>query len=188
MARPLLVLAVLLACIGAGCGNDRTKPPDTQVPDPPAGERTDRYPKAGITFTSPANWPQLQEQGLRVGGIQNKRATLAIWRYPRSEPLPDSEAELKEVERLLIERVKVRDPTFTLERSTRRRRGGARAIELVGRQTAAGRPYGVRSSHVFFEGHEMVFDGFAPPEHFARVDATVFVPLLDSLKLRRPRP
>lgn len=186
MARPLLVLAVLLACIGAGCGNDRTKPPDTQVPDAPAGERTDRYPEAGITFTAPANWPQLGAQGLRVGGIQSKRATLAIWRYPRAEPLPDTDAELKEVERLLIERVKRRDPTFTLKASRRIERGGARTIELVGRQTAAGLPYGVRSSHVFFADHEIVLDGYAPPEHFDRVDETVFVPLLRSLKLRRP--
>ena len=188
MARPFLVLAVLLACVGAGCGNERTKPPETQSPDPPAGERTDRYPEAGITFTAPANWPQLQEQGLRIGGIQNKRATLAIWRYPRAEPLPDSDAELEEVERLLIERVKRRDPTFKLEKSTRRRRGGARAIELVGTQTAAGLPYGVRSSHVFFADHEIVLDGYAPPAFFPRVDETVFVPLLESLELRRPRP
>jgi hypothetical protein len=188
MARPLLVLAVLLACIATGCGNDRTRPPETQAPDPPAGERTDRYPKAGVTYTAPVNWPQLQPQGLRVGGIQSKRATLAIWRYPRSEPLPDTDAKLKEVERLLIERVKQRDPTFALERSTRRRRGGARAIELVGRQTAAGLPYGVRSSHVFFAGHEIVFDAYAPPEHFERVDETVFVPLLESLKLKKARP
>ena len=186
MARPLLLLAALLACVPAGCGNERTKPPETQAPDPPAGERTDRYPKAGITFRAPANWPQLQEQGLRVGGIQSKRATLAIWRYPRAEPLPDTDAELKEVERLLIERVKRRDPAFTLTKSTRLRRGGARAIELVGRQTAAGLPYGVRSSHVFFADHEIVFDGYAPPQFFERVDETVFVPLLESLKLRRP--
>ena len=186
MARPLLVLAVLLACIGAGCGNDRAKPPETQIPDPPAGERVDRYPEAGIRFTAPVNWPQLQAQGLRIGGIQSKRATLAIWRYPRAEPLPDTGAELREVERLLIERVKRRDPSFRLERSTRLRRGGARAIELVGRQTAAGLPYGVRSSHVFFAGHEIVFDAYAPPEHFERVDRTVFLPLLDSLRLSVP--
>ena len=148
----------------------------------------DRYPKAGIRFTSPFNWPQLQAQGLRVGGIQNKRATLAIWRYARSEPLPQNDAELKEAERLLIERVKRRDPTFKLEQSKRLRRGGARAIELVGRQTAAGLPYGVRSSHVFFQGHEIVFDGYAPPEYFDRVDSGVFVPLLESLRLSKPRP
>lgn len=187
MARPLLVLAVLLACIGAaGCGNERTTPPETQVPDPPRGERVDRYPQAGIRYTAPANWPQITPQGLRVGGIQNKRATLAIWRYPRSEPLPDTAAELREVEQLLIERVKRRDPTFTLEKSTVRRRGGAQAIELLGRQTAAGLPYGVRSSHVYFAGHEIVLDAYAPPEYFRRVDASVFVPLLDSLKLAKP--
>ena len=183
--RPLLVLAVL-ACVVAGCGNERAKPPETAVPDPPRGERVDRYPLAGITYTAPANWLQIDPQGLRVGGIQSKRATLAIWRYARTEPLPDTRAELQEVERLLIERVKRRDPSFQLQASARRRRGGARAIELVGRQTAAGLPYGVRSAHVFFEGHEIVFDAYAPPEHFARVDETVFVPLLDSLKLEKP--
>lgn len=186
MARPLLVLAVLLACIGAGCGNDRTEPPETQVPESPAGHRTDEYPEAGISFRAPANWTTIARQGSRLGGIQNKRATLAIWRYPRSEPLPRTAAELKEVEQLLIERVKRRDPTFTLESSTRLKRGGARAIELVGRQTVAGLPYQVRSSHVFFDNHEIVFDGFAPPEHFDRVDRTVFVPVLESLELERP--
>jgi hypothetical protein len=186
MSRPLLVLAVLLAWLAAGCGNDRTQPPDTQVPDPPQGERVDRYPKAGIRITAPVNWSQLQAQGLRVGGIQSKRATLAIWRYARSERLPETDAELKEVERLLIERVKTRDPAFQLEQSRRLRRGGARAIELVGRQTAAGQPNGTRSTHVFHDGHEIVLDGYAPPEHFARVDAAVFLPVLESLELTKP--
>jgi hypothetical protein len=90
------------------------------------------------------------------------------------------------VERLLVERVKRSAPTFTLRESVRRRRGGARAIELVGRQTANGVPHGVRSSHVFFAGHELVFDGFAPAADFDRVDATVFVPVLDSLELVEP--
>jgi hypothetical protein len=186
MARPLRVLAVLLACLATGCGNDRTKPPETQKPDPPQGERVDRYPKAGIRFTAPFNWPQLQEQGLRVGGLQSKRATLAIWRYARSEPLPQSDAELKEAERLLIERVKRRDPTFKLKESKRLKRGGARAVELLGRQTAAGLPYEVRSSHVFFARHEIVFDGYAPPEFFLAVDRAVFVPVLESLRLSKP--
>lgn len=186
MVRPLLVLAALLACIAQGCGNDRTKPPETQVPDAPQGERVDRYPKAGIRLTAPANWPQLQAQGLRIGGLQSRRATLAIWRYARSEPLPRGDAELERVEQLLVERVKRRDPTFQLRESKRVRRGGAPAIELVGRQTIAGLPYGVRSSHVFFAGHEIVLDGYAPPEHFARVDRTVFVPVLESLRLTRP--
>jgi hypothetical protein len=186
MARPLLVLAVLLACVAAGCGNDRTRPPETQAPDPPRGERVDRYPKAGIRFTSPFNWPQLQAQGLRIGGIQNRRATVAIWRYARSEPLPRTDAELETAERLLMERVKRRDPSFKLKQSRRLRRGGARAIELVGRQTAAGLPFEVRSSHVFYQGHEIVFDAYAPPEHFDRVDASVFVPLLESLRLSKP--
>jgi hypothetical protein len=184
MARPLL--AVLAALFVAGCGNDRTPPPETQSPDAPKGTRVVKLTKAGVRFTAPFNWPDLQEQGLRAGGIQNKRATVAVWRYVRAEPLPATNVELGEVARLLVERVKKRDPTFVLKESRTRRRGGARAIELVGRQTAAGLPYGVRSSHIFFDGAEIVVDAFAPPEFFPRVDSSVFVPLLDSLKLSRP--
>ncbi len=187
MARPLEVLAVVLACMAAaGCGNERAPVPDVRTPEAPRGERVDRYPEEGLSYTAPGNWTQLGPQGQRLGGIQSNRATLAIWRYARTEPLPAGEAELREVERLLVERVKRSAPTFTLRESVRRRRGGARAIELVGRQTANGVPHGVRSSHVFFAGHELVFDGFAPAADFDRVDATVFVPVLDSLELVEP--
>lgn len=183
MRRPLLALAAAL--LAAGCGNERTPAPESQLPDPPQGTRVVRLKDAGISFTAPFNWPDYVGQGLRVGGIQNKRATVAIWRYPRSEPLPDTRSELREVERLLIERVKRRDPGFELDKSRVRRRGGAPAIELVGRQTVAGLPYGVRSSHIFFDGHEIVVDAFSPPEYFDHLDRVVFVPLLESLKLSR---
>ena len=176
-----------LAALGAGCGNERTPVPDVVTPDPPRGTRVVEIRAAGVRFSAPFNWPDLQPQGQRVGGIQNKRATLAVWRYPRTEPLPRTAAELREARRLLIERVKRRDPTFVLRSSRTLRRGGARTIELVGRQTVAGLPFEVRSAHVFHAGAEIVVDAFAPPEHFARVDRTVFAPLLDTLKLSEPR-
>jgi hypothetical protein len=146
-----------------------------------------RLPKAGIRFTAPFNWPDLTPTGTMVGGIRNKRATVAVWRYPRSEPLPATRKALEEVEKLLMERVKRRDPTFQATGTSFPRRDGARSIELVGRQTIAGLPFGVRSAHIFAEGAEIVFDAYAPPEHFERVDRTVFQPLLESLRLSRPR-
>jgi hypothetical protein len=179
--RPLLAIA--LAAAFTGCGNDITRPPETRVPDPPRGTREVKLD--GIRFTAPFNWPDLQPEGQRIGGIQNKLATVAIWRYPRSETLPKTRAALKEVRDLLIERVKQRDTTFDLRSSELTRRGGARAIELVGRQTMAGLPYEVRSSHIFHDGAEIVVDAFSPPQYFERLDETVFVPLLDSLELRR---
>lgn len=179
--RPLTLAA--LALLLAGCGNDVTRPPETRVPDPPRGTREVRIQGTGIRFTAPFNWPDLQAQGLRVGGIQNKLATVAIWRYRRSEPLPDTRAELEEVRGLLIERVKRRDRNFDLRRAEVRRRGGAHAIELSGRQDMAGSHRGVRSSHIFHEGAEIVIDAYAPPEFFDAVDRYVFLPLLRSLKL-----
>ena len=182
MRRPLALAA--LALLLAGCGNDVTEPPETRVPDAPAGTREVRIEGTGIRFTAPFNWPDLQGEGQRVGGIQNKLATVAVWRYPRSEPLPADATALREVRDLLVERVERRDERFEVRSSDLRRRGGARAIEIVGRQTMAGLPYDVRSSHIFHDGAEIVVDAYAPPPYFERVDRTVFEPLLDSLRLR----
>ena len=178
-------LACLLSVVlVAGCGNDVTPPPDAQTPDPPAGTREVELEDAGVAFTAPFNWPDLQAEGLRAGGIQSKRARVAVWRYERTEPLPRTAAELRAAERRLVDRVRERDASFELDEARRLERGDARAIELVGRQTIGGRPYGVRSSHIFHDGAEVVVDAYAPPEHFERVDRTVFVPLLESLELR----
>ena len=172
----------------AGCGNPVTKPPEIRAADAPAGTRVVNLPAVGVKFTAPFNWPDLSSlDPAMVAGIQNKRATIAIWRYPRSEPLPTTGAALKEVQGLLVERVKRRDPTFKLEQASRPRRGGKPTIELLGRQTIAGLPFRVRSAHVFAFGAEIVVDAFAPPEEFERVDRTVFEPFMKSLRLAKPK-
>ena len=180
-----VALVFVCALLLAACGNEPTPAPDTRIPDPPRGTREVTVKGTGIRFTAPFNWPDLEGQGLRVGGIQNKRATLAIWRYPRSEPLPASDGAVGEAQKRLMDRVRRRDPRFEVRSSTVARRGGARAIEVVGRQTIGGLPFGVRSSHIFHAGDEIVVDAYAPPEDFDRVDRTVFEPLLDSLRLSR---
>ena len=181
MRRPLLIVLALLA---TGCGNSRTRPPEVRTPVQPEGSRPVRLAAGEIRFTAPVNWNDITPMGQRVGGIQSRRALVAVWRYERSEPLPETEDQLERVAGLLVDRVKQRDPTFTLSDRTVTRRGGARAIELRGRQTIAGQPREVRSAHVFHDGAEIVLDAYAPPEDFARVDASVFRPLLESLRLR----
>lgn len=178
-----VLVALLCTAAVAGCGNDVSRPPDTRTPEPPRGTREVDLEPAGVSFTAPFNWPALPAEGQRAGGIQSRRATVAVWRYDRSEPLPETGAELREVQKLLVDRVSERDPGFELRSARRLRRGGARAIELVGRQTIAGRPYDVRSTHIFHDNAEIVVDAYAPPEHFERVDRTVFRPLLGSLEL-----
>ena len=181
-------LAVCLAAAAlAGCGNRATPVPETVTPEQPAGSRVVRLPAAGVRFTAPFNWSDLPAQGVRVGGIRSRTATVAVWRYPRSEPLPATRAALEQVQGLLADRVRKRDATFRLRSSEVVRHGGARGIELVGRQTIAGLPYEVRSAHLFADGAEVVVDAFARPGDFARVDGAVFRPLLRSLRLGSPR-
>jgi hypothetical protein len=175
------------ALVLGGCGNERGRSPDTTTPDLPLGSKVVRLPKAGVRFTAPANWPGLTPRGKRAGGIQSRSATVAVWRYPRSEPLPADRAALAEVRGLLVQRVKRRDPGFTVTATRLVRRGGADGIEIVGRERIGGRRFGVRSAHLFSDGAEVVIDAYAPPASFARLDAAVFRPLLRSLRLRAPR-
>lgn len=187
MRRLLWTLACSAAL--AGCGNDPAPVADVVQPEPARGDRVIRLDEAGVRFTGPFNWRDLVVvQNGAVGGVQSNRAVLAVWRYERSEPLPQTVEALEEVRDLLVERVKSRDASFKLIDSELTRLAGARAIVLRGTQTIAGLPVEVRSAHVFREGAEIVLDGYAPPESFDRVDKAVFQRALRTLKLFKPRP
>jgi hypothetical protein len=175
---------LLAAAIIAGCGTSRTTVPDVRTPDAPQGARAVRLGHAGVRFRAPVNWADLPGQGARAGGIQSRTATVAVWRYPRSEPLPATAAALDAARARLIERIKQRDGSFQVQGDRSLRLAGARAIEVTGRATIAGLPFRVRSTHLFKRGAEVVVDAYASPADFDRVDATVFRPLLQSLRLR----
>ena len=182
-AAPILLATAAVA----GCGNDPTRPPDVVTPEDPQGTRTVRAADGRIRFTAPANWPDLPRDRTRVAGIRSRTATVAVWRYRRTEPLPATASALREARTRLLERVRLRDPRFRLRSSRVTRRGGARAIEIVGRESIGGSPFDVRSAHLFSGGAEVVVDAYARPRDFARVDAGVFVPLLRSLRVGRRR-
>ena len=61
-----------------------------------------------------------------------------------------------------------------------------RGIEVLATESVNGQARRVRSTHLFDRGAEIVIDAYAPPADFARVDATVFEPLLRSFQLRAP--
>lgn len=184
---PRAPLLLLFAFALGGCGEERTRAPDLATPLVAQGTRTVILPAAGVAFSAPANWVDSDRRDPLAGGIQSGRATLAVWRYVREEPLPEGAAELRRVRGLLTDRVQERDPTFRLGSARVTRRGGAPAIELTGAQTIAGRAVRVRSAHVYTGGAELVLDAYAAPQDFDRVDATVFEPALRSLKLGPPR-
>ena len=181
-----VVLIAVSAALLAGCGEQRTPAPDLLHAVEPDGFHTLSFADAGVSFEAPLNWQRLPAQDQMVGGISSKTAVVAVWRYPRSEPLPADRDELAQARDRLEERIRLRDPTFALDASRLARFDGARGIEVTGRQTISGRPYDVRSAHVFDEGAEIVVDAYAPVADFARVDGAVFVPLIASLTVTAP--
>jgi hypothetical protein len=170
----------------AGCGEQRTRPPDLTHAVKPLCCVDAHLRTEGISYRRPRNWAELPPEGPLVGGVTSRTATVAVWRYLRTEPLPRDRAALERVQTLLLDRVRQRNPTFTLRHAEVTRLGGAPGIELVGTQTAAGYAYDVRSAHLFKDGAEIVVDAYAPTADFPRLDREVFRPLLASLKLTQP--
>ena len=182
----LCVLVLLAATLTAGCGRDRLEAPDPSRPtaSQPEGERS--YPQAGLRFDAPGDVQFERGQDPLVASAASGSATVAIWRYPRTEPLPRSEASLEDAERTLIGAVKRRDPSFQLDGVEQVRVDGARALEVLGTGRVLGRERRVRSTHVYAKGAEFVIDAYAAPRDFATADAGLFQPLVDSLKIDPP--
>jgi hypothetical protein len=182
LAAPLVVLAVA----GGGCGNDRTPAPGTARPLSPQGSARISFPQAGVRFAAPGRWDRTPGQAPLVTTVTSGRATVAVWRFPRTEPLPRTADDMRRARRGLLGAAKARDPSFRSRDARATRVGGHRALEVRGSGTVEGQARTLRSLHVFAFGGEVVVDALAPPGDFARVDREVFRPLLRSLRLTRP--
>lgn len=171
----------------AGCGTQRQLPPDVTTPGPPIGSQPASFPAAGLSFLAPNGWLRTDGQGTLVTTISTGEATIAIYRYPRTETLPRTRAELDAALTALVGAAKARDSTFTEIKRGRLRVDGHPAVQLRGTETVVGRPRMVRSTHVYADGAEIVVDAFAPQADFRRVDAQVFRGVLRSLRIMRPK-
>ena len=188
MRRPPVPTALLaLALAAGGCGNDRTPAPDTATPQPPQGSARLRFPDSGVSLAAPGRWDQAPGAAPLVTTMSSGRATVAVWRFARAEPLPSSADDLRRARRDLVKAAKARDPAFRVGSVRIRSVKGHRALEVRGTGTIQGQARAVRSLHVFAFGGEVVVDGLAPPDDFARVDKEAFVPVMRSLRLARPR-
>ncbi|MGI8750524.1 MAG: hypothetical protein ACR2J6_08260 [Thermoleophilaceae bacterium] len=106
------------------------------------------------------------------------RATLgqpfvSCYAYLRKEQLPRDARELDAARTRLSRAVRRRDPGYRLEGSRVTRVDGARAVELLGRQTLSGRRVTVRSLHVFKGQAEYVIEIVAPSGGFSPFDRRV---------------
>jgi hypothetical protein len=187
MRRRLAAVCSVVLALATGCGNERTPTPDVTTPGPPLGSSRRDVPQAGVSFLVPSGWRVDAGAPPLLQTISTGRASIAIWRYPRTEPLPRTGAQLTSAADALVAAAKARDPSFTELHRSLSRVGGHPAVQLHGTETVAGQPRTVRSTHVYAGGGEVVVDAFAPEQDFKRVDDLVFRPLVRSLRVRKPR-
>jgi hypothetical protein len=184
--RRTLIAIVAVVLLG-GCGNDRTSSPDIGRIPPPKGFRDVKFAQQGVFFRAPTNWRIIEGDVPQVATVAVGDAQIAVWRYVRSEPLPETQDQLTAARDALVAQVQARDTTFRLKSSRLVMKDGLRGVELVGSSTNQGRRRRVRSLHAYGQGAEVVVDAFAPPKVFPRVDKETFGPVARSLKLRKPR-
>jgi len=186
MSRRALAVGVLCAAAASGCGDRRTPPPDIGRPANPVSFSRAIFPTQGVIFRGPTNWLLIHGYPPEVATIHDGQAFVAIWRYPRVEPLPATTTELRADIPALLRAVRARDRTFALLSARPTTLDRHPAISIEGFETIAGQPLQVRSVHTFYNHAEVVLDSFAPPSDFARIDRLVFTPLLRSVRLRPP--
>jgi hypothetical protein len=177
---PLLAGAVILV----GCGNRRTAPLGlTGSVTPVGGSRVVAYQPEGVAFRVPSGWFVRAGAPPLVASASAGLAEVAVWRYPRVQPLPGTPAQLRRALPSLLAAVRARDSGFRLEGSRTLRIDHHPALQVVGVENVAGAVRRVRSDHVFAFGGEVVLDAYAPLATFAAANRSGFIPILHSLRL-----
>ena len=180
-------LAILVALLAAGCGRERLEVPDVERPLMTRALAPREFPRAGLRIALPVRWGGAAGEAPLVARSTSGSAAIAVWRYPRTEPLPTSSAQLTAAQAELLRAVRQRDEGYR-EISTRRVEvDGEPALQLVGDQRIAGQSRRVRSTHVFAQGAEIVIDQYATVRDFDRLDGLLFRPSLRRLRIRAPR-
>lgn len=183
------IVLVLLAVPLAGCGNEQTPVPDLSLVPAPKGFREAPFDEQGVRFRAPTNWRVIPGASPQVATVAIGSAQVAVWRYPRTEPLPETRAQLNAARDALVAQIESRDPTFKLTSTRLVLKPGLRAVEVIGvgtNLTNQSVQRSMRSLHAYGRGAEVVMDAFAPPKDFARIDEQTFGPMARSLKLRAP--
>ncbi len=189
MHRALLTLLTGAAVLLGGCGNDRTPVPELGLIPAPKDFRDAQFEAQGVQVRAPTNWRVVDGEDPHLATVAIGDAQIGIWRYARTEPLPETRAQLGAARQALVAQIESRDPTFKLTSTRLVVKPGFRGVEVVG--TGSNLANGsiqrsMRSLHAYGHGAEVVMDAFAPPRDFARVDEQTFGPMARSLRLTAP--
>jgi hypothetical protein len=130
---------------------------------------------------SPRAWNTVPAQAPQVTLITSGGAVIALWRYPRSGPLPSSAGELRSALQRLIVSARAREPKLRLIGSKIETVGGHPALELDTVQQIGPSLRQVSSTHVFSPAAEVVLEEYAPTALFPSVERSVFAPVRRSL-------
>jgi len=181
-------IAILIAAAIGGCGDSRTVSPTLSRPAAPTGSTPHAFPTLGLDFRSATNWSYETGRLPLVAMMSSGQALVSIWRYPRGQVLPRDLAQLRRARHALVRAAQARDPTFVAQDARILTLDGQPAIELKAQETVQGQPRTVRSVHVYAHGAEFVVDALAPAPYFPVADASLFVPLLGTLRFAAPTP
>jgi len=188
--RLLVTLVAGAAVLLVGCGNDRTPVPELGLIPTPKGFRDAPFKAQGVQFRAPTNWRIVTgDDATQLATIAIGDAQIGIWRYERTEPVPETRAQLGAARQALVAQIERRDPTFKLTSTRLVLKPGFRGVEVIGvgtNLTNGSIQRSLRSLHAFGHGMEVVMDAFAPPRDFARVDEQTFGPMARSLRLSAP--
>lgn len=175
-------LCVLAGALPLGCGNERANAPSLASPQRPGKFERFVYTAAELRFSAPRNWAQRPGSPPVVAAVASGRATIAITRYRRREPLPTTRTQLEDARAALTAAAKARDRGLTIRASRLVTVRGFPGIQLLADQTIDGQRRRVRSTHLFARRAEYVIDASAPPGMFPKVDRTVFAPVVASVQ------
>jgi hypothetical protein len=185
--RASLLALASVALLAAGCGSKKSEAPKVTQVTKPSGVVPVAVPEAGVKFSAPDGWRRQKGKAPLVYAVQTGQATLALWRYPRTEQLPTTHKALSAAKAALVSQIRKRDKTFKVSKAKLLHVGPKRAVQVLGTGAIAGNRRTIRSTHIYTQRAEFVVDAYAPPTVFDRVDKQVFAPLLESLEIAKPK-
>jgi hypothetical protein len=141
------------------------------------------FPGIGVTLDAPRSWMTVDERPPLVTVLTSGDAVVALWRFPRTGPLPAGRADLSAATQALIDAVRSHQPQIRVIRTAIVRLGGASGIELDAVTQIKGQLRRIRSTHLYTGHQEIVLEEYAPPAVFHAVDHAVFSPIRHSLRV-----
>lgn len=180
------VAATLALLALAGCGAERTPVADPGRPAEVFRRDTSDFARAGLRFQLPVGWQRQEGPAPLVAVSSSGPVSVAVWRYPRAEPLPQDDLALSGARRSLLAAARARDPTLEVTSSEVTTVAGRPAVAVRATGEVDGRRRELRSTHLYAFGAEVVIDGYAPKRDLAVLERDVLGPLLASLRVREP--